>query len=119
LLCAATAIALPAQTFTSLDSFNSSNGQTPFAAMIQATNGELYGATYTGGSHSDGAIFNVTTSGELSLFYSFCSSCSADGYLTYSGLIQATNGDFYGTTYIGGAGGEGRGRSSRLRRPER
>jgi len=105
LLCAATAIALPAQTFTNLDNFNFANGELPYAAMIQATNGKLYGTTIGGGYSDQGVIFTLTTSGELSRFYSFCEGCSDEGFDLYGGLIQATNGDFYGTTYFGTSGG--------------
>ena len=51
-----------------------------------------------------GTIFKITPAGTLTTLYSFCaqSACS-DGFGPDAGLIQATNGDFYGTTYAGGA----------------
>jgi uncharacterized repeat protein (TIGR03803 family) len=170
-LCATTAIALPAQTLTTLHSFHSTDGENPTAALVQATDGNLYGTTAYGGlypnncpgsySPADGCgtvfritpsgklttlhsfngtdggnpiagliqandgdfcgttayggafgwrtIFKITRTGTLSTLYSFCPGgpyCT-DGALPFAGLIQATNGDFYGTTYDGGAGGQG------------
>jgi uncharacterized repeat protein (TIGR03803 family) len=117
-LCAATAIALPAQTFTSLFSFDGTDGSVPWAALVQATNGDLYGTT-AGGGNSDsacpsflapgcGTIFKITPSGTLTTVYTFCSqSACPDGANPEAALVQATNGDFYGTTVVGGANGGG------------
>jgi uncharacterized repeat protein (TIGR03803 family) len=102
-----TAIALPAQTFTNLGSFNVSNGSQPFGGLIQGTNGDLYGTTASGGMRNEGTIFTVSTSGTLATIFSFCPSCPASGHNTYAGVIQATNGALYGTTYEGGTGGGG------------
>jgi uncharacterized repeat protein (TIGR03803 family) len=106
-LCAVTAIALPAQTFTTLDSFTVSDGSQPFGALVQGTNGDLYGTTASGGARSAGTIFAVSASGTEALVFSFCPSCPASGYGTYAGIIQGTNGALYGTTYDGGTGGGG------------
>jgi uncharacterized repeat protein (TIGR03803 family) len=107
-LCAATAIALPAQTFTTLFSFDGTDGNNAFAGLVQATNGDLYGTTELGGAYGDGTIFKMTTSGTLTTLYSFCpqSGCT-DGAIPYAGLVQATNGDLYGTTSNGGVNGGG------------
>jgi uncharacterized repeat protein (TIGR03803 family) len=109
-LCAAT-IALSGQTFTTLHSFDGADGGTPFAALVQATNGDLYGTTYDGGAGANctfqygcGTIFKITRSGTLTTLYSFCSQSNCtDGANPWAELIQATNGDFYGTTNSGGA----------------
>ena len=50
-LCAATAIALPAQTFTTLFSFDGADGKTPYAGLVQATDGNFYGTTTYGGAY--------------------------------------------------------------------
>jgi len=102
----------PAGTLTTLYSFcaqsNCTDGSYPWAALVQATNGYLYGTTQGGGAHNGGTVFKVTPSGALTTLYSFCreSGCG-DGDWPEAGLVQATNGDFYGTTYFGGAGGDG------------
>src|ERR1022692_5010389 len=109
-LCATTAIALPAQvvTLTTLHRFCSQSGCTdgdyPTAGLVQATNGGLYGTTYGGGTNSAGTIFKITPGGTLTTLYSFCpqTNCT-DGLGPQAGLVQAANGDLYGTTQSGGA----------------
>jgi len=108
-LCAATAITLPAQTFTSLHSFDIADGGYPRSGLVQATDGDLYGTSSNGGAncapYGCGTVFKITPSGTLTTLYSFCSqggtNCT-DGEYPDAGLVQATNGDFYGTTSVGG-----------------
>jgi uncharacterized repeat protein (TIGR03803 family) len=104
----------PSGSLTTIYSFCSLTGCTdgvnPFAGLIQATNGDLYGTTAGGGSGTpaSGTVFKMTPSGGLTTIYNFCSqSLCTDGSEPLAGLIQATNGDFYGTTLAGGAHGEG------------
>lgn len=79
---------------------------------MQATNGNLYGTTTSGGgnenahscSYGCGTVFEINPAGKLTTLYSFCSQIKcADGVLPDTALVQATNGDFYGTTPRGGA----------------
>lgn len=99
---------LGAQTLTTIHSFNGIDGRLPYAALSQATDGNLYGATYYGGAGSSGNVFKVNPGGTLKSAYSFCSqSDCADGEYTYAVPIQGTDGNFYGTTYLGGANDEG------------
>jgi uncharacterized repeat protein (TIGR03803 family) len=108
LLCAAATMALQAQTFNVVASLNNTDGANPFPALVQATNGDLYGTTYGGGANLEGAIFKVTPAGALTLVYSFCSQTNCtDGSLPRGGLIQDSNGDLYGTTEGGGANNRG------------
>ena len=100
LLWAATALALPAQTFTSLLSFGGANGSNPFAGLAQGTDGNFYGPTYRGGVNGEGEVFSVTPGGALTTLHSFG---GTDGAYPYGGLVQATDGNFYGTTAFGGA----------------
>jgi uncharacterized repeat protein (TIGR03803 family) len=105
MLFAATAIAAPAQTFTSLASFGGSeDGSLPWAGVVQGVDGNFYGTTSGGGS--GGTIFKITATGTLTNVYKFCFRCS-DGDSPYAGLVLATNGNFYGTTMLGGGYGAG------------
>jgi uncharacterized repeat protein (TIGR03803 family) len=80
-----------------------SDGDSPTHGLVLATDGNFYGTTGEGGAHGDGTVFKVTSAGKLSTLYSFCAkSRCADGYFPYAGLIQATDGNFYGTTVYGG-----------------
>jgi uncharacterized repeat protein (TIGR03803 family) len=86
-------------------------GYYPNAGLIQATNGDLYGTTHSGGINFGGTVFRLTLGGKLTTLYEFCSHNTAgsgsagctDGYQPNAGLVQGTNGDFYGTTSEGGA----------------
>jgi uncharacterized repeat protein (TIGR03803 family) len=84
---------------------NCSDGGFP-TGLIQATDGNFYGTTLIGGANSDGEVFKITPSGTLTILYSFCSQGGAgvctDGASPYESLIQASDGDFYGTTSYGG-----------------
>src|SRR5208282_398944 len=76
--------------------------------LIQASDGNFYGTTYGGGANSDGTVFKITPSGTLTTLYSFCSKANCtDGANPQAGLIQATDGNFYGTTTFGGANSDG------------
>jgi len=100
LLCVA-AIVLPAQTFTTLASFNGPDGSQPAAGLIQGADGNFYGTT-NGGTQNAlwGTVFKMTPSGTLTTLYDFFSSDSGVGYPLTS-LVQAANGNFYGTTTVG------------------
>jgi uncharacterized repeat protein (TIGR03803 family) len=102
----------PTGKLTTLYSFctqtNCTDGANPNAALVLATNGNFYGTTPTGGANSNGTIFKITSSGVLSTLYSFCAIANCtDGANPSAGLVQATDGNFYGTTGSGGAGGLG------------
>jgi uncharacterized repeat protein (TIGR03803 family) len=81
------------------------DGQTPYAGLIQGSDGNLYGTTYFGGANGFGTVFKVTPSGTETVLYSFAG--GNDGEHPYAGVIQGSDGNFYGTTYQGGASGYG------------
>ena len=102
------AIASSAQTFTTLASFDGSNGAAPDDAVVQGFDGNLYGTTVNGGAGENGTVFKITPDGVVTTLYSFCSklNCS-DGCNPAAGLFQATDGNLYGTTPGCGAFGGG------------
>jgi uncharacterized repeat protein (TIGR03803 family) len=90
-----------------LHSFDYTDGQAPYG-LVQATNGYFYGTTYSGGANDDGTVFKITPTGTLTMLHSFCSPYPCqDGAESGAGLVQANNGDLYGTTQNGGADGYG------------
>ena len=80
------------------------NGGNPYGGLLQATDGNFYGTTSTGGANSQGGtIFSMTPAGKLKTIYSFCAkpNCT-DGRNPLTSLIQANDGNLYGTTAFGG-----------------
>jgi uncharacterized repeat protein (TIGR03803 family) len=111
LLWATAPIGLSAQTFKTLHSFDGTDGSAPFARLVQAAGGDLYGTTYVGGANGEGTVFKIVPSGgAVKTLYSFCSqggTACTDGHLPLAELVQATGGNFYGTTAEGGGNGAG------------
>jgi uncharacterized repeat protein (TIGR03803 family) len=93
---------------TTLHSFNGSDGSGPYSGLVEGTDGNFYGTTDYGGSSNNctlgcGTVFKITSKGALTTLYNFCSKSNcADGSSPQAGLIQATDGNFYGTTFSGG-----------------
>ena len=97
----------PSGSFTSLYSFVGypTDGERPWK-LAQGTDGSLYGTTYVGGSNYAGTVFAISPSGTYTSLYSFIG-YPKDGYLPDAGLVQGSDGNFYGTTYEGGTNGYG------------
>jgi uncharacterized repeat protein (TIGR03803 family) len=75
--------------------------------LVQGLNGNFYGTT-NGGGAGGGTIFEITPGGQLTTLYSFCSQSGClDGEEPQAAPMQATNGNFYGTTSTGGTGNYG------------
>jgi uncharacterized repeat protein (TIGR03803 family) len=99
----------PGGTLTTLHSFNFTDGYQPWAKLVQATDGNFYGTTSEGvvaGSpicgFGCGTVFKITPAGTLTTLHTFA---GPDGSFPLSGLVQGTDGNFYGTTSGGGASG--------------
>src|SRR4029077_11737227 len=99
---------------TTLHSFAGSDGASPqFGRWIQANDGSFYGTTIQGGASFNpatstmgyGTVFKITPSGAFTLLHSFAG--GSDGSYPYAGLIQGSDGNFYGTAALDGASGVG------------
>lgn len=103
-LGAATAIAASAQTLTTLATFTTADGNYPETALIQGSDGDLYGTLAQGGANDAGAIFKISpATGELTVLYHFCAELNCtDGAEPSSSLVEASDGHFYGMTIAGG-----------------
>jgi len=81
------------------------NGLVP-DGLIQGWDGNLYGTTAGDGTNSFGAIFSVATNGTLNWSFSL-PEAPGGGNFPYPTLMQATDGNLYGTTRAGGSFGQG------------
>jgi len=93
--------------FNMLTTFGGTNGLGPISLM-QARDGNLYGATESGGTYTNyGTIFRITPNGTLNSLLSFNGNNGATPQWSKAPLVQAADGSFYGTTYRGGSNGYG------------
>jgi YVTN family beta-propeller protein/uncharacterized repeat protein (TIGR03803 family) len=101
--------ALTGQGLSTLLNFDGSNGADPeFMSLIQGNDGNYYGTTESGGAYEQGTVFEITPGGTLTTLYTLCSQTNCtDGAEPEAGLVQGTDGNFYGTSYWGGANGQG------------
>ena len=90
----------PTGAFTTLHLFNHTDGGNPGAAPIQASDGNLYGTTADGGTTSAGTVFKITSTGTLTTIHNLDTK-NGDGTFPM-GLVQHSNGIFYGPTIRGG-----------------
>jgi len=78
------------------------DGYDPSPGLIQATDGNLYGTTATGGVYGSGAIYKSTLSGTMTTLYSLCAQANCPDGQDPGPLIQASDGNSYGATDAGG-----------------
>lgn len=86
-------------------SIGGGGGYYPQAGLLRDAAGNLYGTTNIGGASFWGTVFKLDKAGKFSVLYSFTG--GVDGGAPYAGLIGDAAGNLYGTTYIGGASGQG------------
>ncbi len=80
------------------------DGHVPLTSIIEAEDGNFYGTTTFGGAGMQRTVFKMTPSGMVTILHSFSDgSVMNDGAEPQAALIQASDGDFYGTTQLGGA----------------
>jgi uncharacterized repeat protein (TIGR03803 family) len=94
---------------TTLYSFDGPHGRYPFDALVQGTDGSFYGTTGEGGigcriNNGCGVVFKITRDGVLTVLHTFSYS---GGAAPLGGLVEATDGNFYGATESGGTLGYG------------
>jgi uncharacterized repeat protein (TIGR03803 family) len=95
-------------TFCSQPNSNCTDGENPEAGVVQGTDGDFYGTTALSGNNETcpnncGTVFKMSPAGKLTTLYTFCSQANcADGNVPRAGLVQGTDGNFYGTTSEGG-----------------
>jgi uncharacterized repeat protein (TIGR03803 family) len=74
-------------------------GELSFSPLVQGSDGSFYGTASAGGKKDDGAIFKITASGRVTVLHSF--NGTTDGAEPFAGLVQATDGNFYGAASNG------------------
>ncbi|MGI8964793.1 MAG: choice-of-anchor tandem repeat GloVer-containing protein, partial [Limisphaerales bacterium] len=89
---------------TTVASFSFTNGSVADTGVIQARDGNFYGTTLYGGDYGDiygtyGTVFKMTPNGSLTTMVSFA---GTNGANPEGALMQASDGNFYGTTRFGG-----------------
>jgi uncharacterized repeat protein (TIGR03803 family) len=76
------------------------DGCNPYAGLVQDSAGNFYGTTAGGGAADYGTVFELDTSGNETVLYSFTG--GADGANPHAGLVRDSAGNLYGTTLYGG-----------------
>ncbi len=94
----------PGGQLTTLYAFSGPDGENPNGAIVQGSDGSLYGTTDTGGAYNQGTIYRLSTNGVLTTLFTFN---TLNGSEPYGGLILAADGNLYGTTEVGGSNGLG------------
>lgn len=87
--------------------FAYTNGASP-SLPVQGTDGNFYGTTQVGGDKTCrcGVVYKATAAGKITVLHYFTgyqSSTQYDGSRPIGILVQGSDGNFYGTTYQGGA----------------
>lgn len=92
----------PSGTFSVVHNMNpTTDGDAPFAGLVQASDGNFYGANAGFGSLEDGTLFSLTPGGVFTNLYNFDGTTGSIPMVT---LVQHTNGILYGDTLAGGTG---------------
>jgi uncharacterized repeat protein (TIGR03803 family) len=100
-VCIAAAAALSAQDVTTLLTFDGTNGSSPIPGIVEDKDGNFYGTTASGGTSGGGTVFKIAPEGTVSTLYNFCTD-SGCGRSPDAALVLGTDGNFYGTTFLGG-----------------
>ena len=91
----------PSGAITTIHTFKMAwTGNQPTPGLIQGSDGNLYGTTQGDETHTYGTVFKSTLNGALTTLHSFATAGAEGQYPT--ALIEASDGNFYGTTTAGG-----------------
>ncbi len=89
-------------------SFGAAKGTGPRGALVSDGNGFLWGTTAGGGVNSSGTVFKYNVAArQITTVAEFTGNSPVKGALPVCGLTNDGNGNFWGTTVNGGAGGNG------------
>ncbi|MGO8671961.1 MAG: choice-of-anchor tandem repeat GloVer-containing protein [Capsulimonadaceae bacterium] len=97
--------ATPGGVMSTLYTFGCTEGGNPDTTLTLGTDGNFYGATKTGGPYGGNTVFQLTPGGALTSLHLFGGSAVYDS--PTSGLVEGSDGNFYGTTGEDGASGLG------------
>jgi len=101
----------PDGTLTNLYSFTGgADGYNPDGALIQGSDGDFYGVTrlnVISGFTFYGTIFKISTNGMFATLYALNPGVTGDGTHPFAGLVQGLDGNFYGSTLLGGTANAG------------
>jgi len=86
--------------------FNGANGANPAAGLVPCSDGNLYGTTESDSAAGNGTVFEIVSSSGTGATLGFLNG-SGDGAYPDGALIQAQDGNLYGTAPSGGSAGEG------------
>lgn len=84
----------PQGKITILHQFSGTDGSNPIGQLIQANDGNFYGTAKTGGSGAQGVAYKLTPAGAFTVLHNFAN--NGQGMSPIAGLVQATDGKFYG-----------------------
>ncbi len=95
----------PKGALTTLYALNYTDGAYPFAGLLQGSDGNFYGTTFTGTGATNGTVFSITPGGAFSNLVVLDG--FDDGAHPETALVEGADGALYGTTSAGGPGGHG------------
>jgi uncharacterized repeat protein (TIGR03803 family) len=92
----------PTGILTVLKSLNHDDGGNPWGSLVQGSDGDFYGMTSIGGiGGGGGTVFKISSTGTHTILKTFD---YYEGSRPHGGLVQGSDGDFYGMTILGGGG---------------
>ena len=94
-------------TLKALASFTGANGTGPEGNLIADANGDLFGATVSGGAGNKGTVFELVKSGATYTLNDIAAFNGANGDTPLGSLIADANGDLFGATLMGGTSNKG------------